>query len=686
MKWMVEMGVRFHGRLFLFASFLVVLCSCSRAPTDAGSRYRAVVRARALLESGDLAAAQELFERVVQSEPRPDAWVNLGWVQHARGKRKDAARSWSAALELNPVDVRGLQALATLRLEEATRTPDPSAAAAVLAEARELAERAAGVDATNAAIQRLLESVQRAQGDSAAARSRREAERLDPGRAGANPATHGFVAVSLPALRRAPHFSRTPPRFEARALKIAACAATPVDLDGNGLEDLLLAGSGAILMADSARAETRVPWLPTTLLADPVEHVVVGLFDGDAATDLIAFTRSSADSVLGPRQAWLVHGGQRPRVESMCEVTETVHAALPMDIDRDGDLDLVLATSGESGLRLWRNDGAARFADAALPGFPDFGAARALAAADLDSDGALDLLCTDALHRVRVLMARGADTFVDMTPLSGLSGQRARAMAGADVDADGDDDVLLGDDEGLWLWRNEGASHFVRVAAYRDALATWTTGPERGVPVAAIHVADLDNDALVDVVTQHFPAMPAAFATLAAESPVSTEDTAPNLRRLEPLLDVPATTRLALWHNEGDALFTDVTSRSLGGDGLAGAASIASGDFDRDGDLDLVGAGADSTVLFWWNVGGTVGRSVEIELVDAARPATAVGAHVELYVGELGATCTLRGAVGWLGVGSAQTADVVRIVWPDGQVQNHLDVTLPERGRLRIVR
>jgi len=685
MKWMGEVGVQFRSRLFLFVSFLIVLCSCSRAPTDEESRYRAVVRARALFELGDLEAAQDLLEGVVRSEARPDAWINLGWVQHARGKSKDAALSWSAALELNPADVRGLHALAALRLEEAKMMADRGAAAALLAEARELAERASGVDASNAAIQRLLENVQRAQGDSAAARSHREAERLDPGRAGANPVTQGFAAVSLPALRRAPHFSRTPPRFETRPLEIAARAATPVDLDGNGLEDLLLTGSGAILMADSAHAEMRVPWLPTTLLADPVESVVVGLFDADATSDVIAFTRAKVDSVSGPPQAWLVRGGQRPRVESLGELAETVHAVEPMDVDRDGDVDLVLATSGESGLRLWRNEDG-RFADTALPGFPDFGAARALAALDVDNDGALDLLCTDGLHRVRVLVARGPDTFVDMTVLTGMSGQRARALAGADVDADGDDDVLLGDDEGLWLWSNEGASHFARVAAYRDALATWSTGPERGVPVAAIHIADLDNDALVDIVTQHFSAQPSAVATHALESTGSTEDTAPNQRRLEPLLEVPATTHLAFWHNEGDALFTDVTSRALDGDGVAGAASIASGDFDRDGDLDLVGAGADSTVQFWWNVGGTVGRSVEIELVDATRPAMAVGAHVELFVGELGATCRLRRAVGWLGVGNAQTADVVRIVWPDGHVQNQLDVALPERGRLRIQR
>jgi hypothetical protein len=284
---------------------------------------------------------------------------------------------------------------------------------------------------------------------------------------------------------------------------------------------------------------------------------------------------------------------------------------------------------------------------------------------------------------VHVLAARDGGRFVAVTSLSGLAGQRARALASADLDADGDTDLLLGDDEGLWVWSNEGAARFVRTAAYREALAGWTATPGRGVAVAAIHVADLDNDGLVDVVTQHFPASPPVFAGAAAAA-AAGEDASPAVRRVEPLLPPPAATRLAVWHNEGDGRIADVTEKS--GDVGAGftAHGLGSWDLDGDGDLDLIGAGADSMLVVLRNDGGTVHRRLELELLDPARPARAYGARVELHAGHRAVMHEMRGTTAWLGVGDAAVAELVRIVWPDGAIQNHLDVPLPPDGRLRI--
>ena len=633
--------------LLSLQTLLVVVAGCSRTPDDVESRYRAVVRARALFESGETKAAQRLLERVVESERRPETLVNLGLVQRARLERDAAARSWNAALALDPADVRALVCLATLRLETAKASPARSAAS--LTEARILAERAAGVEAHNAAVQRLLAQVLEVQGDTAAVRVRREAERLDPKRAGAAAQVFGIGQLALPALRRAPHFTRTPPRFETKRLQIPATLAVAVDLDHNGLVDVILGGSGGYLRADSARAEADVPWVPVELLEAPAELVAPGPFDADAAMDLVTLTAAVSDSLQDtPARLWLVHGGPRPRCSPLGEFAGVSHLE-PMDADRDGDLDLVLAVSDPVGLLLLRNDGNGSFAAAeAFPGWGELGPARTALAADLDGDGAMDLLCLDGWGRVRVLGARDAGAFVEITLLTGLSGQRARAAACADLDGDGDDDILLGDDEGLWLWLNEGAAHYVRAAAYREVLAAWTTDPERGVPVAAIHVADFDNDGLVDVVTQHFPAAPPVLATVTA-TPTASEDAAPHLRRLEPLLQVPAATQLALWHNEGNALLSDVTTRSGEEPGALGATALSSADFDRDGDLDLVGTAADSTIVFLWNMGGNVGRGVEVELEGVSRASSCFGVRVELYAGTQPSSVVLRGPVGVAG-------------------------------------
>ena len=167
-----------------------------------------------------------------------------------------------------------------------------------------------------------------------------------------------------------------------------------------------------------------------------------------------------------------------------------------------------------------------------------------------------------------------------------------------------------------------------------------------------------------------------------AESPSAR---AAALRRLEPLLDVPQYTRLALWNNEDNMLFADVTAASGCNETLVSAAAVASGDFNGDGTLDLVAAGPDSSLLFLWSHGGTVHRRVELELVEATRPAAAIGARIELHRGIRATHRTLRAPKLPLGIGDAEVADVLRVQWPDGSVQSSFDVPLI-KGPLRLQR
>jgi len=46
----------------------------------------------------------------------------------------------------------------------------------------------------------------------------------------------------------------------------------------------------------------------------------------------------------------------------------------------------------------------------------------------------------------------------------------------------------------------------------------------------------------------------------------------------------------------------------------------------------------------------------------------------------------LAGSVARIGVGYWGTADVLRVIWPDGQIENFFDVTFPDSYRLQITR
>lgn len=693
------MGAR--RSLVCLQTLLFLVVGCARPPEDAEGLYRLTVRARGLLENGDPASAARLLERVAKARPRADAYVNLGLVHQARGDRRDAVRAWRTALELDPRSSRALFHLASAQRESAHRDlrdararPNKARklrarAAERMAEAQALLERAAAADAYNATIPRALAQLQFERGDSTAARAAlRAAQRLDPGREGADDSVYGLSRIALPPVQRAVRISRTPPRFLAKPTRARATFVEVLDVDGDALQDLVLGGSGALVRLEARGNETLPTAAETSWLERNVVAMQAGLFDDDRHLDLVFFTPASAtlERPGALLQMWFLRGATpQMEIESIGALEYDVHDTEAVDVDADGDVDLVLAVSQAPGLRLWRNDGRGGFeADVEVKAFAGLPAARAVTSGDLDSDGRSDLVWIDAQYQLGVLGAREMG-FVDSSLPAALAGQRGRAVACTDVDADGDLDILLGDDEGLWLWANRGAGRFERRAAYRETNSAWFAKSPRGAAVSALYLADLDNDGFQDAVTLHFTEPPREFAT-AVEEPGSNEDTAPASRRIVPLLEVPRVSRLALWRNEGCGVFADLAeASSVNGMGLLSAPPRAI-DLDRDGDLDLVCVGPDSLVHFLWNLDESTHRRLEIELIHTQRPASCQGARVELY-GHSGArNVVVQGSVARIGVGNWVTADVLRVVWPDGRVENYFDVTFPDSYRLQVTR
>jgi uncharacterized membrane protein YeaQ/YmgE (transglycosylase-associated protein family) len=228
-----------------------------------------------------------------------------------------------------------------------------------------------------------------------------------------------------------------------------------------------------------------------------------------------------------------------------------VSTAVWGDYDSDGDLDILL--TGSDGAvpvsKVYRNDGAGVFTDIGA-GLVQVGYSAA-AWGDYDSDGDLDILLTgtDGLSNFsKVYRNNGGDAFTDIGAV--LTGVNFGSVAWGDYDSDGDLDILLtglGDTAVVTtIYRNDGEGAFTDIGAGLI-----------GIALGAAVWGDYDSDGDLDV----------ALSGISTSGEVSK-----------------------IYRNDGGA-FTDIgaplTGTQLG--------SIAWGDYDSDGDLDLLLSGYDGT-------------------------------------------------------------------------------------------
>ncbi|MBL8751451.1 MAG: VCBS repeat-containing protein [Planctomycetes bacterium] len=254
------------------------------------------------------------------------------------------------------------------------------------------------------------------------------------------------------------------------------------------------------------------------------------------------------------------------------------------DADGDGDLDLFVVNDHDVVDRLYLNDGLGFFTDvtaSATPTYPDYGVDQVVA--DFDGDGDVDwLICN--YFSLRLLLNNGAGVFTD-APAGSVPGNvfgDNRSFA-ADLDQDGDLDVVLGRG-GFYasgnplILVNQGNAVF--------ALAPAATIPFPGL----VHAADVDGDGKLDLLAnngsqllRNLGGLVFAPAVALPSSTVASLD-----YDLDGDVDLIGNGKLLV--NDGTGTFTQVTTGvTPNGDGACVA------DLDGDGDPDVVDTGAGNT-------------------------------------------------------------------------------------------
>jgi len=428
------------------------------------------------------------------------------------------------------------------------------------------------------------------------------------------------------------------------------------DYDADGWPDILVTNFGPNVLYRNRGDGTFVNVAPEAGIEAPGWNTGAAFFDADGDGDLDLFVAGYIDCSL-----------------------EEVLATVP-SLDWKGVTKVAYGPFGLTGApdHFFRSDGAGGFEEATEEaGLVDksLGFGFAVRAFDLEGDGDLDLYVANDSDANYLYRNEGDGTFQEVGMWSGAAlddsglAQAGMGVAAGDADGDGVLDLLVTNfsEDFTTLYRADGRGFFedvsraVGIGASTYSSLSWGTA-----------LLDLDNDADLDLVVANGHIYPQV-------------DSHPEFGLTYAQPDL-------LLENTSDGTFEDASGRAGPGFALLRSSrGLAAGDYDDDGDLDLLITALDEPPTLLRNESGC-GAWLSVSCRVEPGEGTAIGTRVTATVGSRTLVRDLASNGSYLsvhdprlhfGLGTASRVDRLEIRFPDGSLEVLEDVPCNQRLVIR---
>jgi VCBS repeat protein len=339
----------------------------------------------------------------------------------------------------------------------------------------------------------------------------------------------------------------------------------------------------------------RVVLLETTSEASANVHI--GDVNGDRHLDIVLAKGRHGGLV---DRVLLGDGtGKFPTAYDLGPVADKTYSGNLVDLDGDGDLDVVISNDTPDPKRIYLNDGKGRFREAGTYGRAAW-STRNAAVADVNGDGQPDIIVANRDEPGRagnyVCLNRGKGRFDDDCVL--FSKESATTITPADVNGDGRIDLIV-------PHRDGGESHVYLNTSRAGALSFSPVafGP-RDAAIRASAAADLDRDGILDIVVIDERRGLFAFfgqrgERWSAAVPIGARGRTPYALTVHDL-NADGAVDVIVGHVEAPStvFINDGSGRTFRpidfGDGKGTAYGFAVADLDEDGRLDIAVARSDA--------------------------------------------------------------------------------------------